>query len=268
MAPKHKYTPPAQYSADELRDFEIIDLRVDHASAMTRADRITDGSGVTDRHNEATELRKYARGLAHTIAIKLGHTLLRQGDAAECAKCGASGTTTRLLNGDVFWHPCGLPIDGGFALFGKEATTEQCARRARFERGCARELRAGISARGHNIGDEELAAGHEKAALAYEARARELREANKPIRFVVSDTVASVMMLDDLNGDRGEAYGVKLADEQPKRGTAVEGTREGLQKFAQYLIDTPDTCDDAPKSAQRACVDAGERLRKQLGGAS
>lgn len=87
-------------------------------------------------------------------------------------------------------------------------------------------------------------------------------------RFVVSETVTSIMMLDDLepnnpNG-RGAAYGIHLADKQPRRGTAVEGTREGLRTFAQYLIDVPRTCDDAPPRAQRACVDAGHSLRAML----
>lgn len=88
------------------------------------------------------------------------------------------------------------------------------------------------------------------------------------MRFVVSETVASVMQLDDLNGDRGKAYGVKLADVQPKRGTAVEGTIAGLTKFATYLVDAPYTCDDAPKAALRACVAAGIRLREELKTAS
>lgn len=89
------------------------------------------------------------------------------------------------------------------------------------------------------------------------------------MRFVVSETVASVMQLDALNeGGRGDAYGVKLSDVQPKRGTAVEGTPEGLKRFAQYLRDAPMTCDDAPKSALRACVEAGIRLREEIKAAS
>lgn len=85
------------------------------------------------------------------------------------------------------------------------------------------------------------------------------------MRFVVSETVASIMQLDDLSGDRDKAYGdVKLADVQPNRGTAVEGTIDGLAKFASYLVDAPYTCDDAPKNALRACVAAGIRLREEI----
>lgn len=85
------------------------------------------------------------------------------------------------------------------------------------------------------------------------------------IRFVVSEIVASAMQLDALDeGGRGDAYGIRLADKQPKRGTAIEGTRDGLAKFATYLIDTPLTADDMGKSAIRACVKAGERLRELI----
>lgn len=184
-------TAPVKYSAEELRDYEVIDLRVDYASAS---------NGLTARSaHEIHGLRKYQRELANTIPMKLGHTPLRQGDAIECAKCGASGTVGPFVHGEVFWQPCGLPVDGGFAPFGLEVTPEHCARRARFERGCAQELRARAG-----IGDEELATGHDKAASAYAQRAVDLALARsggaplaKPITLTIGDLTDAAANLHD-----------------------------------------------------------------------
>lgn len=132
-------------------DHTLIELRVDYA--RTRADLdISDGTAATA-----------CRKLVHDIAVKLGHTALRQGNRVECAKCGMSGTAGAILTGDVFWWTCGEQI----TPFGHEKTAMDFKRRALYERSCARELRA----RG-GVGDEALAVGHDNAAKAYEVQAK------------------------------------------------------------------------------------------------
>ncbi len=172
-SPKQNYTP------DELRDFAVIDERVDYASAMARADRLTDSSAIAN-YREAGELRQYARELAHKITAVLGHVALRQNDCYECSKCGATGRADALLNGAVFWEPCADYAERG-ASFGNETTVAQCMRRARYERGLGRELV--VRNRAKHTGDSVLTDAHETTAKAYEALARDIAK-----RLVVEAT--------------------------------------------------------------------------------
>lgn len=78
-------------------------------------------------------------------------------------------------------------------------------------------------------------------------------------RFIVSEAVDMLLQLDSV--EHVKNYGIALADRQPKRGTAIEGTLDQLESFAKnFLVDATETQDDISIQARRGAEKAGEKL--------
>jgi len=147
-----RHTPRAHYTPAELQAHDVADLRVDYASTCR--------SILSWRTNE---LVQYTQRLKHDTLQRLGHLTLQQGTAIECARCGASGTATNILIGEIFTIACGERAQGS------EVTADECRLRAIREHAQALALRA----RGQ-LGDDEIAAGHTRTGVDYERRAKEI----------------------------------------------------------------------------------------------